>query len=234
MNIKTEGDCLGEIEEREGFLSFSYADGSLARLPHGFIRIANEDAGDFYIGKFSAFGIGSSVRFDLPNQKVFVGRYVSGGENIKFMLIGFHEARTISTCEFGSYDKTLQHVKQREHPEIIIMNDVWIGDECLIMGGSKIESGCIIGARSILPCDFKTEPFGVYAGVPAKLKKFRFSEKVRELLLDIAWWDMPIAWIKENNKYFMMDMTTDSVVNILYELKERKEKWMSDQSISAA
>jgi len=63
----------------------------------------------------------------------------------------------------------------------------------MVLGGSLVENGCIIGARSLLPQNFVSEPYGIYAGTPAKLKKFRFSERVRERLLDLAWWEMPLS-----------------------------------------
>jgi carbonic anhydrase/acetyltransferase-like protein (isoleucine patch superfamily) len=74
-----------------------------------------------------------------------------------------------------------------------------------------IENGCVIGARSLLPPNFRSEPYGIYAGTPAKLIRFRFSEKVREALLNLAWWEMPLTWIRDNNEAFLQDLTTDEV-----------------------
>lgn len=55
--------------------------------------------------------------------------------------------------------------------DIIIGNDVWIGFGAQIMAGVKIADGCVIGAGAVVTKD--TEPYGVYVGVPAQLKKFR-------------------------------------------------------------
>ena len=90
-------------------------------------------------------------------------------------------------------------------------NDIWIGDEMMMLGGGIIENGCVIGARSLLPPNFRSEPYGIYAGTPAKLIRFRFSEKVREALLNLAWWEMPLTWIRDNNEAFLQDLTTDEV-----------------------
>jgi hypothetical protein len=67
----------------------------------------------------------------------------------------------------------------------------------------------VIGARSLLPPNFKSEPYGIYAGSPAKLIRYRFSEKVRAALVELAWWEMPLSWIRENNAMFLQDMTED-------------------------
>ena len=55
--------------------------------------------------------------------------------------------------------------------DIIIGNDVWIGFGAQIMAGVKIADGCVISAGTVVTKD--TEPYGVYVGVPAQLKKFR-------------------------------------------------------------
>ena len=87
-----------------------------------------------------------------------------------------------------------------------------------------MENGCIIGARALLKQNFKSEPYGIYGGTPAKLIRFRFSEKIRESLLELAWWDMPLSWIKENNDFFMLDLTADEGKSLeaLAELKANK------------
>lgn len=48
---------------------------------------------------------------------------------------------------------------------IIIEDDVWIGCGVRILDGVTIAHGCVIGAGSVVTKS--TEPFGIYAGVPA-------------------------------------------------------------------
>lgn len=55
--------------------------------------------------------------------------------------------------------------------DITIGNDVWIGFGAQIMAGVTIGDGCVIGAGAVVTKD--TEPYGVYVGVPAQLKKYR-------------------------------------------------------------
>jgi hypothetical protein len=54
--------------------------------------------------------------------------------------------------------------------------------------------------------------------------RFRFSERVRERLLDLAWWDMPLQWIKRNNDAFLVDLTADEgrALEVLGELQRDK------------
>ncbi len=48
---------------------------------------------------------------------------------------------------------------------------MWIGFGAQVMAGVTIADGCVIGAGAVIT--HNTEPYGVYAGVPAKLIKTR-------------------------------------------------------------
>ena len=39
-------------------------------------------------------------------------------------------------------------------------------------------------------------------GIPAKIIRYRFSEKQIESLLSDKWWEKDIKWIKKNADYF--------------------------------
>lgn len=63
-----------------------------------------------------------------------------------------------------------------EGKKIIIENNVWIGTRCIILKGSFIEEGAVLGAGSIL--SGKVEKNSVYAGIPAqKIKSGIYWEK---------------------------------------------------------
>ena len=59
-----------------------------------------------------------------------------------------------------------------------IGDDVWIGYGAIIMSGVKIANGSIIAAGSVVTHD--TEPYSIYAGIPAKKIKDRFNDKLDE------------------------------------------------------
>lgn len=54
---------------------------------------------------------------------------------------------------------------------ITIGTDVWIASGVKVLDGTTIEDGCVIGANAVIKG--KTEPYGVYVGVPAKKIKER-------------------------------------------------------------
>ncbi len=72
-----------------------------------------------------------------------------------------------------------------------IGNDVWIGQQAMIMKGVTIGDGAIIAARSVVTKD--VPPYAVVAGVPAKIVKYRHPDHIIESLLDIKWWNYDLS-----------------------------------------
>jgi len=157
-----------------------------------------------------------------------MGRFISGGLRLKFLLNGQHESDSISMCMFSIFWNGFRNLPPPQYTDTILKNDIWIGDEVLFLGGSTIENGCVIGARAVVPPNFKSEPYGVYVGSPARLVKFRFSEKIRELLLNLSWWDMPMDWIKDNNESFLVKLQKIDEGNAIELLTDlvRKRKYI--------
>jgi carbonic anhydrase/acetyltransferase-like protein (isoleucine patch superfamily) len=64
------------------------------------------------------------------------------------------------------------------------------------MPGTRIGNGAVIGAQSVVT---KSVPdFAIFAGVPAKLIRYRFSSDQIALLNRVAWWDWDDDTIREN------------------------------------
>lgn len=99
----------------------------------------------------------------------------------------------------------------------------------MFLGGSTIENGCVIGARTLVPPNFKSEAYGIYVGAPARLVRFRFSEKIREALLALEWWEMPIDWIKQNNDAFLVNLAKveeSQALEVLAQLADSKANYL--------
>jgi virginiamycin A acetyltransferase len=239
MQIITESDFTGVNKNHpwaEQFQILIYSQGGISTIPHEFFRNWLDQTeninGKFYIGKCSGFGVGSMVKYDAGLQNLHVGRFVSGGLRLKFLLNGQHDMRTISTCMFSVQGVGIRNSAQPQYADSILKNDIWIGDEMMMLGGGIIENGCVIGARALLSPNFRSEPYGIYAGTPAKLIRFRFSEKVREALVNLAWWEMPLTWIRDNNEAFLKDLTLDDgrSLEVLKQLMESKQAFIKRNS----
>jgi len=99
--------------------------------------------------------------------------YGQGGLKIgNGVRIAAHTVIVPSNHGFGDLSQPIFKQKST-HQGIVIEDDVWIGANCTILDGVRIAKGCIIGAGSVV--SKSTEPFGIYAGVPARLIKKRVT-----------------------------------------------------------
>tara|TARA_R100000935_G_scaffold20725_1_gene39017 strand:- start:2860 stop:3249 length:390 start_codon:yes stop_codon:yes gene_type:complete len=82
-------------------------------------------------------------------------------------------AHTVIVPSNHGFDDLTQPIfKQKSTGQgVVIEDDVWIGANCTILDGVRIAKGCVIGAGSVV--SKSTEPFGIYAGVPARFIKKR-------------------------------------------------------------
>jgi acetyltransferase-like isoleucine patch superfamily enzyme len=99
---------------------------------------------------------------------------------------------------FGEYPYTIEKRKN------IIENDVWIGDNVVILPEVRIGTGAIIGAGAIVTKD--VPPYAIVGGNPARIIKYRFNEKSIKALLDSKWWEWDDNKIKENKDFFFSNL----------------------------
>lgn len=88
----------------------------------------------------------------------------------------------------------------KECDSITIENDVWIGTNTIILDGVNIGNGAIIAAGAVVTKDIPA--YAIYAGVPAKLIRYRFEKEVVDFLLNFKWWLKDEEWLKQNFKNF--------------------------------
>jgi len=75
--------------------------------------------------------------------------------------------------------------------QVTIGNDVWTGHNVNVLAGVNIGDGAVIAAGSVVTKD--VPPYAIVAGVPAAIKRFRFSEKIVERLLRSKWWELELS-----------------------------------------
>lgn len=146
------------------------------------------------IGRLS-YGCPKVVKFPSGGRLV-VGSFCSIADEVTILLGGEHDYRRVSTFPFNALwenDELPAHEQTRG--DVIIGNDVWIGYGCLILSGSQIGDGAVIGANSVV--SGTVEPFAVVAGNPAELLRYRFDPDVVESLLDLRWWDWELDDIRQ-------------------------------------
>lgn len=138
---------------------------------------------------------------EFTDVSLTIGKFCSIASNISvYCGNGFHDSKNVSTYPFGYVYSDIINSKKinkgKTNGNIIIGNDVWIGDNVTIMSGCKIGDASIIATNSHIVSD--VPPYAIFGGNPGKLIKYRFTEEVIENLLKIRWWDWEIEKIKEN------------------------------------
>lgn len=212
----------------EGVDSFiHYSDGAVSRFPKNFIVLdgAGSDNSTFQMGRNSFIGQNSKVSFD-KDCYLEVGNFCSISYGVNFLTCGQHPVNTISTYNFECIEGFENRMKDAFYPRrsIIVKNDVWIGKNAFLSGDTLVGNGVVIGTHCLVTHGKKLEDYGIYVGMPAKLVRFRFPEKIIALLNELAWYEMPMDFIKQNAEFFQTDLTKDSgaATESLQELIRRK------------
>lgn len=125
-----------------------------------------------------------------------IGKFCSIGGGVQFWAGSNHRTDWFSTYPFGhlGLGGRKEGVARSAGP-IIIGNDVWIGSNVIIMSGTRVGDGAVIGAHSVVRGNFPS--YSIIYGNPATVQRMRFTEEVRTILMEMRWWDWPPARVKE-------------------------------------
>lgn len=74
-------------------------------------------------------------------------------------------------------------------------HDTWLGHGAMVMPEVRVGHGAVLAAKAVATKD--VAPYTVAAGVPARVVKRRFPEKVAERLMALAWWDWGHARLRQ-------------------------------------
>lgn len=96
-------------------------------------------------------------------DSVIIGNDVSIGHGVTVMATTHNYADP--NLKIRDQDITVEPVR--------INDNVWIGAKAVILSGNTVETGCVIGAGSVVTKS--TEPEGVYVGIPSKRVKDRIQ-----------------------------------------------------------
>lgn len=147
--------------------------------------------------RFGAF----SYSFSMLDLRLSVGRYCCIGNGVKLMR-SQHPTEWAAMTPFLYTTPVLRGVKayfadsEATMPqrlpfqiglfEVVIGNDVWIGDDAMIKRGVTIGTGAVIAARAVVTHD--VPPYAIVAGVPARVIRYRFPDPLIENLQASEWW----------------------------------------------
>ncbi|WP_086981674.1 CatB-related O-acetyltransferase [Vibrio aphrogenes] len=130
-----------------------------------------------------------SYSYSSLSENTVIGRYCSIAKGVNIMGDDHPLDRyTTSRVTYGQEYLDIMPITQFTSKEklVTIGNDVWIGENVTLKRGVAIGDGAVIATGSIVTKD--VEPYSIVGGIPAKLIRYRFSEKIRMELLKIKWW----------------------------------------------
>lgn len=122
---------------------------------------------------------------DSYDKTLCIGNYCSIGRNVVFIVSRDHRVNTISSFPFKQV-LNLDNGKKYDSiskGNIIVDDDVWIGYNATILSGVHISQGAVIAAGAVVSND--VPPYAIVGGVPAKVLKYRFEEKIIDFLLTL-------------------------------------------------
>ncbi|MCI0922716.1 CatB-related O-acetyltransferase [Sphingobacterium rhinopitheci] len=128
-------------------------------------------------------------RFNIQG-KVNFGNYCSIAKSAKFFTV--NHPIDLFTSHAITYNPLLGGVlkdKLDRSKILIIEDDVWIGDNAIILPGvNRIGRGAIVGAGSVVTKD--VPPYSIVAGNPCKFIRMRFNRDKISLLETSRWWEL--------------------------------------------
>ena len=136
--------------------------------------------------------------YEWNNDKLIIGKFCQIAAGVEFVMNGAnHQMNAVSTFPFYTLEgwdmKTPAAADMPYKGDTVIGNDVWIGQNAVILPGVHIGDGAIIGLNSVVAGE--VPPYTIVAGNPAKKIRKRFDDELIELMLRFKWWDKSIEEI---------------------------------------
>ena len=176
--------------------------------------------GDFTYIADSDFESHVTNFYPWSKDKLIIGKFCQIAVGVEFMMNDAnHQMSAVSTFPFYTLEgwdmETPAFSDMPFKGDTVIGNDVWIGQNAVILPGVHVGDGAIIGANSVVGSE--VEPYTIVAGNPAKPIRKRFDDDLISLMLKWKWWDKEID---EINSLIPL-LTSNDLESVKLELEER-------------
>ena len=154
--------------------------------------------GDFTYIADSDFERHVMHHYEWNGDRLIIGKFCQIGPGVEFIMNGAnHQMNAVSTYPFYTLEGwEMDPPLPEDLPykgDTVIGNDVWIGQNAVILPGVHISDGVIIGADSVVGSD--VDPYTIVIGNPSEILRTRFDVELIDLLLKFRWWDKSIEEI---------------------------------------
>ncbi len=176
--------------------------------------------GDFSYIADSDFESHVTHFYPWSRDKLIIGKFCQIAAGVEFVMNDAnHQMNAASTFPFYTLEGwDMQTPAPSDMPykgDTVIGNDVWIGQNAVILPGVHIGDGAIIGANSVVGDG--VAPYTVMIGNPARVLRKRFDDELIALLLRFKWWDKSIEEING----LIPILTCGDLEKVKKELKEK-------------
>lgn len=130
------------------------------------------------------------------NEKLYIGNYCSIASGVVFVLNADHPINRISTFPFKVKCLYTESFEAVSKGDILVDDDVWIGQNAIILSGVHIHQGAVVAAGAVVTKD--VPPYAIVGGVPAKIIKYRFDPEMIEELLKVDYSKLTKEMIAEH------------------------------------
>jgi acetyltransferase-like isoleucine patch superfamily enzyme len=189
---------LGQVVTRENAIDLGLRLARVQQIHHS-IRFeptvsigSTECFGPIRIGSYSYVGPQSELwHCSIGRFCAIAPRVVIGPTEHPLDLVSIHPFQYAGTQQFTG-DAYYERIERRvplapAARATSIGHDVWIGQNVVVKRGVQVGHGAVIGAGSVVTGD--VAPYAIVGGVPARLIRSRFAERIVRELLDLQWWD---------------------------------------------
>jgi acetyltransferase-like isoleucine patch superfamily enzyme len=151
-----------------------------------------------------------------PNERLSIGSYCSIGGGVKFILGSEHAYRSLSTFPFKVKMANFAFEALTKGP-ILLGDDVWVGENAIILSGVCVGQGAIISAGAVVVKN--VPPYAIVGGNPAIVIKFRFDEEICERLATINLCNLDRTLNANELSILYKNITRDNIDEILNSLR---------------
>lgn len=133
--------------------------------------------------------------YEWLGDKLIIGKFCQIGSGVEFVMNGAnHQTSAATTFPFFSLEGwSADPPALSDLPfkgDTVIGNDVWIGQNAVVLPGTRVGDGAIIGANAVV--GGVVEPYAIVVGNPARVLRKRFDVELIDLLLRFQWWNKEI------------------------------------------